>query len=153
MTIPEKIRIKYEPDYHTDQIGTFSDGQQFMAFVTATLPTPPPVDWPNHKRWYAVLHAFDADGEHETTKAWFAGTTADGEAAVVEKAQARLKELIAALGKVEHRDVEIRLFSVEIHGHTFGLVDASEPDEEYESVHLLPNDLAFFAPWDGDYDT
>ena len=44
-------------------------------------------------------------------------------------------------------------FSVQVDGFRFGLVDASKPDEDYESVHLLPNDFAFFAPWNGEFDT
>jgi formate hydrogenlyase regulatory protein HycA len=71
----------------------------------------------------------------------------------VERAEARLTEMIVALGKVRYANVEVGLFQVQIDGHTFGLVDASEPNEGYESIHLLPNDLAFFAPWDGTYDT
>ena len=57
------------------------------------------------------------------------------------------------LGKVQYGDVKISLFQVQIDGHTFGLVDASEPEEGYLSIHLLPDDLAFFEPWDGTYDT
>jgi formate hydrogenlyase regulatory protein HycA len=124
-----------------------------MGFVTATLPMPLPKDWQAHKRWYVVLHTFDKKGKHLNTEVSFAGTTASGERKTVEKAQARLAEMIAGLGKVRYGNVKVGLFEVEIDGHTFGLVDASEPDEGYESIHLLPNDLAFFSPWDGSYDT
>src|SRR5262245_57880087 len=149
MTVPQRIKITREEGYHTDQIGRCADGRQFMGFVTATLPLPLPRDWQSHKRWYAVMHTFDRSGRHLRTEAWFAGTTADGEKEAVSKAQAKLAEYVAALGKISFGDVSVELFSVEVDGQTFGLVDASEPDEEYESVHLLPNDLAFFAPWDG----
>ena len=124
-----------------------------MGFVTATLPEPLPRDWEKHKRWYAVLHTFDRKGKHLNTEAWFAGTTAGGERKAVEKAQAKLDQMIVALGKVKYGDVKVGLFQVQIDGHTFGLVDASEPEEDYVSIHLLPNDLAFFEPWDGTYDT
>jgi formate hydrogenlyase regulatory protein HycA len=54
---------------------------------------------------------------------------------------------------VTYGNVKVGLFQVQIDGHTFGLVDASVPEEGYVSIHLLPNDLAFFEPWDGTYDT
>ena len=152
MGVPQAIKILREKGYHTDQIGKYGDGNQFMGFVTATLPTPLPEDWETHKRWYAVLHTFDKQGQHHT-EAWFAGTTASGEREAVEKAQTRLADMIAGLGRVRYGNIKVGLFQVQIDGQTFGLVDASEPDEDYERIHLLPNDLAFFAPWDGTYDT
>jgi formate hydrogenlyase regulatory protein HycA len=153
MAVPQSIKILREEGYHTDQIGKYGGGNQFMGFVTATLPTPLPADWEAHKRWYAVLHTFDKKGKHLNTEAWFAGTTASGERKAVKKAEARLAEMIAGLSKVRHGNIKVGLFQVQIDGHTFGLVDASEPKEDYESIRLLPNDLAFFAPWDGTYDT
>jgi hypothetical protein len=153
MGVPQTIKIRREAGYHTDRIGKYGDGNQFMGFVTAALPTPLPKDWQAHKRWYAVLHTFDKKGKHLRTDAWFAGTTASGEREAVAGAEAKLDQMIAALGKVRHGNVKVGLFREEIDGHTFGLVDASEPGEGYESIHLIPNDLAFFAPWDGTYDT
>jgi hypothetical protein len=152
--VPERILILREEDYHTDQIGKYGDGNQFMAFVTASLPPIPGLkDWQRHKRWYAVLHTFDAEGAHLGTRAWFAGTTAEGERAVIERAETRLEEMLTSLGPIEFEDVNVKLFQVEVDAQPFGLVDASEPDEDYQAIHLLPNDLAFFEPWDGTYDT
>jgi hypothetical protein len=153
VAVPKSIKVNREEVYHTDRIGKSVRGNQFMGFVTATLPTPLPKKWQSHKRWYAVLHTFDKNGKHLNTEAWFAGTTASGEREAVEKAQAKLDQMITALGKVKYDNLKVSLFQVQIDGHTFGLVDASEPDEGYESIHLLPNDLAFFEPWDGTYDT
>ncbi len=153
MAVPKAIKIVREEGYHTDQIGKYADGSQFMGFVTATLPTPLPTDWQEHKRWYAVLHTFDKQGKHRHTEAWFAGTSASSERVAIQNAEAKLAQLIAGLGPVKYGNVKVGLFQVQIDGHTFGLVDASKPEEDYESIHLLPNDLAFFAPWDGTYDT
>jgi len=153
VAVPKSIKIAREEGYHTDLIGKYGDGSQFMGFVTATLPTPLPKAWQRRKRWYAVLHTFDKKGKHLNTDACFAGTTASGEQKAIEKAQAKLDEMIEALGKVKYGNVKVGLFQVQIDGHLFGLVDASEPEEDYESIHLLPNDLAFFEPWDGTYDT
>lgn len=153
MAVPKRIRIQREADYHTHHLGNFRGCHQFMGFITATLPIPLPRDWQEHKRWYAVLHQFDPWGVHLSTEAWFAGTTADGEEQVIDRARDKLNEMIGALGKITYCDVDVELFQVTIDGHVFGLVDASDPDEEIERIDLLPNDLAFFEPWDGSYDT
>ncbi len=124
-----------------------------MALITATLPEPIPEDWERQKRWYSVLHTFTTDGRHRRTEAWFAGTTAQGEEEVGNRARKKRDEMVASLKDHVFCDVEVGLFSVQIDGFTFGLVDASKPEEGYESVHLLPNDFAFFEPWDGEFDT
>ncbi len=155
MPVPNRIKIKREEEeeYYTHFIGKTEDGKQFMALIGATLPQPCPEDWKNHKKWYAILHTFDAEGRHLETKAVCTGRTADGEDEVVEKARTIRNEMLSALGEVSFEDIEARLFSVEIDGSTFGLVDGSEPEEGIEKIDFLPNDLAFFEPWDGEYDT
>jgi len=64
----------------------------------------------------------------------------------------RLKEL----GDVTYTRIEVKPFSLEHSGITFGLVPR-EPDEPEDvwAVELQPgNFMAFFAPWDsGEYDT
>jgi formate hydrogenlyase regulatory protein HycA len=152
MSIPKKIKIKRIEDFYTKCIGKHSEGQ-FMAFITATLPTPIPKDWERHKRWYTVLHTFNNVGRHIKTEAWFAGTSADGEEIVGKKARTKRDEMVATLKDVVFNDVEVELFSTVIDGFTFGLLNASKPDENYESIHLLPNDFAFFAPWNGEFET
>lgn len=151
MAVPGKIRICREADYVTHHLGIFRGCRQFMGFVTATLPSPSPTDWEVHKRWYAVLHRFDPLGDHLGTDAWFAGTSADGEDEAIDRA--RLSEMIESLGRIMYCDIDVKLFQVEVDGQIFGLVDGSDPEEGIERVLLLPNDLAFFAPWDGSYDT
>jgi hypothetical protein len=152
MAIPNRIKIKRVPDYYTKTIGRYADGQ-FMAMITATLPMPIPKDWEHQKRWHSVLHTFTKDGRHKKTDAWFAGTTSEGEEAVGIRARKKRDEMVASLEGHVFCDVEIELFSVQVDGFTFGLVDASKPEENYESVHLLPNDFAFFEPWNGEFDT
>ena len=156
MAIPDKITISRIEDYHTHYLGRYGDGSQFMSFVVATLPEIFPQDWQRHKRWYAVLHTFDADGNHLGTEARLAGVTADGQAQVWERAGMWQDEMIAALGQAEWSDIAVRLFSVQVDGQTFGLVDSSFRSEEgvfYEEATLQPNDFVFSEPWDGDYDT
>jgi formate hydrogenlyase regulatory protein HycA len=152
MAIPNKIRINREEDYHTHFIGSYAGGQ-FMGFVTATLPMPLLKDWKSQQRWYAVLHTFTSEGRHKKTDAWFAGTTAEGVSQVLPRAQQKLDEMLLTLDGREFDSVEVELFSVQVDGHTFGLVDDSKPDKDIVSVRLLPNDLTFLEPWDGEYYT
>ena len=157
MAIPDKIKISHIEGYYTEDIGRYGSGNQFMAFVVATLPEVFSKDWEQHKRWYAVLHTFDAEGNHLDTQCRFAGVTADGEEQITVRARGWVGELMSALGPVIGSDVEAKLFSVQVDGHTFGLVDVSCRDEEddtfNEEVSLLPNEFVFYEPWDGDYDT
>jgi formate hydrogenlyase regulatory protein HycA len=151
MAIPKTIRIRHEPNYRTHNIGTCGDGRQFMAFVVATLASERRVDVGPGKRWYAVLHTFDARGNHLDTQAWFAGTTEDGEEQAVERARRRRQEMLASLGSHHLGNVQVKLFSVEIDGAVFGLVDTSEGGRD--RVTLYPNDLLFTPPWRGTYST
>lgn len=113
MAIPDKIKINRFEGYHTDCQGSYGGGNQFMALVVATLPEPFPQDWQRHKWWYAVMHTFDADGNHLNTEARFAGVTADGEKQVCERAWVWVEEMLAGLGPVEWTDIAVRQFSVE----------------------------------------
>lgn len=151
MAIPSKIKIKRIPDYYTKTIGKYDQGQ-FMALITATLPIPIPKNWEKQKRWYAVLHTFTAEGRHLKTEAIFVGTESDGENVFMPSARKIRDEMVSGLKNYKFCDVEVELFSVQIDGFNFGLVDASNPEDNYESVHLLPNDFAFFKPWDGSFD-
>ncbi|HJZ58297.1 MAG TPA: hypothetical protein VKE74_25365 [Gemmataceae bacterium] len=154
MAIPDQIRIRYEAGYHTRFIGTYDRGRkQFMAFVVASFTTPTKRNRVQRKQWYAVLHTFDKAGNHLQTQASYAGdTTPGGEDAVVEKAQAKRTEMLESLGKYTLKDVRVKLFSVTIDGHRFGLEDTTD-DERGESVTLWPNDLFFTPPWNGTYST
>ena len=151
MTTPDTIPVAYEEGYYTTHIGRCADGAQFMAFVVATLPTPLPADWKRHKRLYAVLHTFEPSGEHRSTEAWLAGVTGQGEASACDRAAARRDEMVAALGRVELCDVRVKLFSVRVDGHEFGLVDTSDA-RLGPRVTLVPNDLSFHPPWDGTFE-
>ena len=157
MPIPPSILIRQEDNSPTAHVGTFGGlfgRKQFLGCVVATLPEGKlPADWGALKRWYAVLHRFDSSGRHLGTEHVFAGTSADGEETVVTRARQELRRLLSALPRARRENIALRLFSTLIDGTEFGLVDASEPEEEYEAIHLVPNDLAFFEPWDGTDDT
>jgi hypothetical protein len=71
MPLPDVIPIAYEPDFRTDTIGTYADGQ-FFASVTGARRDE--ID-----RWYAVLHLFDHDGRHQSSKIQLLGIGNFGE--------------------------------------------------------------------------
>jgi hypothetical protein len=147
--LPDKIRIRREAGYHTSSIGTTKSGDQFMGFIVGVEPGLRKSS--KGLSWYAVVHRFDSDGKHLKTDSHFLGTKAW--AHELEGADARLSEMIARMGPVKYSDVIVRPFSVEIDGQTFGLIDRSEPTKGYLRIDLVPNNLAFFPPWDGFYDT
>ncbi|MEH1166848.1 hypothetical protein V6V47_15830 [Micromonospora sp. CPCC 205539] len=153
MAIPDRVPISYEPDYRTRYIGRYDEGQ-FFGSVTATLEDGSGAedDWYRYKRWYAVLHRFDADGTHAGSDVWFAGTSED-EAASGDSAEAHLVEWLDALPGRVFADIAIRLFQIEVDGHIFGLVDESEEYDGEDHAEFLPDDLGFDPPWDGCYDT
>ncbi|HEY6972466.1 MAG TPA: hypothetical protein VJA94_24875 [Candidatus Angelobacter sp.] len=150
-TPPAKIKIRREEGYHTHYIGTSEDGTQFMGFVVG-VPIRTNIQEIGRKlRWYAVLHCFDSRGNHQGTNASFLATKEF--AYQIPDAEPKLVNMIKALGTVQYGDVKVGQFSVEIDGHQFGLIDASVPEEGYQRIDLVPNDLAFFPPWDGTYET
>jgi hypothetical protein len=161
MAIPEVIRVSRDGGNYSSCMGSYSldvDDNQFWGRVVACFSKPPeprPADWCPEKRWYAVLHKFDGWGRHIGTDHWFAGVDRPwGDAP--ERASARLDEMVAVLGEIEHSDIEVRLFRVEIDGCVFGLVDVSQPEEGPEftdRVAIVPGDLLFHAPWNGNYET
>jgi formate hydrogenlyase regulatory protein HycA len=123
-----------------------------MGFVVATLPAGPGATHAETIRnWYAVLHLFDRKGKHLKSDVW--ASEAAEEKIAIDHASRRLGKMLSRLEGIRFKDVKIELFKVEFDGQVFGLVDASVPEDDYERVDLVPNDLAFFEPWDGYYDT
>src|SRR5258708_16153881 len=149
--ITKKLKIRREEGYHTHNIGRYRNGDQFMGFVVAAEPHGRTSSKSGKLRWYAVLHRFDSAGRHLATEASYLGLKAWG--IEVKNADATLSRMIHGFGPIQYGDIEIEPISVEIDGHTFGLVNSSIPKEGYSRVDLLPNNLAFFPPWDGSYET
>ena len=167
MAAPDKIRIPYE-DFEYGRftnVGRSSSGQQFMTFVTGAEPQdwltgkyPPEylqANWARHKRWYAVLHLFDSEGNHLKTEVWSGGTTHDGQDEACNRADQQLRKMLDSLGEVRLCDIDVKTFGVEIDGYFFGLVykmnsydDPADPDGTYECVMLELNDIMFHPPWD-----
>ena len=150
--IPDLIPINREVGHHTHYIGKYRTRKQFAAFVVASFPRD---QIQNHTReerlWYAVVHEFDKDGNHLQTRHSYLGSAADQGADFTKRSMKALAKLMEDLGQVRYANIKVKLFSVEIDGRLFGLVDDSDGDTT--RVTLWPNDLAFFPPWSGSYDT
>lgn len=163
MAIPEVIPIRHEPGYRTENIGRYDHGQ-FLASITAAYPPDYRMgpDWLENRRWYAVLHRFDAEGHHTGSDIWTPGpgVPADG------RLDAKLEGWLDGLPGLVFGDIAIRPFEVSADGIRFGLVaerhaaagpggagatDAGEDEPDW--AELYPDRLGFHEPWDGLYDT
>lgn len=144
---PERIAINHD-DYHAKHIGRTSDGRQFFL----TIPFEPAIG-DSKGAEYVALFLFDNDGNFVDAKIKDFGPRQSVDSEKIRDCyEGRLREL----GKVEFGRIEIKPFSIERFGTTFGLVPrAPEDDEDDWAVELLPgNYMAFFEPWDsGEYDT
>ncbi|MFI7690728.1 hypothetical protein ACIBQ6_16775 [Nonomuraea sp. NPDC049655] len=151
MAVPEVIPIIHEPDYHTDTIGHWKGGQ-FFGSVMAAFPegSTHTDDWPKHKRWYAVLHTFDAAGHHLGSRIEHTDADDDHRSAVA-LAEERLKHWLDKLPGLRFDDIAIRPFRHTFDGVLFGLVIETFEGEEHAEFH--PNNIGFYEPWDGLYDT
>lgn len=155
--IPELIPVNHdEEDFgYARFIGTFGDGKQFWGRVAAQFEMPSENDdsaWEKRKRWYGILHTFDANGKHLDTKCKFTGTTADGEVEACDRGLKFMQSELKKLEPLKYGDIKIALFKVEIDGFIFGLVDSSDHDWG-DTATMEPGDLVFYPPWDGNYDT
>jgi len=142
----------------SNYIGMTKNGEQFWAQVAAQVAKQSENsennkdEWQYRKTWYAILHKFDKNGAHISTRAERIGTTSEGEAEILQRAKTRMEELIAELGSIKYERIKIQLFQAVIDGFTFGLVDTST-EEWGDTVTMQPGDLVFYPPWNGDYDT
>jgi hypothetical protein len=165
---PDKLRIPYE-DWEGDRfhhVGRYADGRQYLGFVTGAFPDgydwqrirdPNNNDWQRDKAWLAVLHLFDAEGNHLGSEVRLGGYDSEGWEIAGDKARAGLANMLRNLGPhTASGDIYVKTFSVVINGVTHGLFynHFAEDDFESESVMLEPRDIMFHPPWDsGEYST
>jgi hypothetical protein len=166
MTIFETIRIPYE-DFdggRFDCVGQYGEGNQFMAFVTGAFPGRDRFpntdgDWMSQKSWNAVLHRFDAEGNHIGSEARRGGYENENRDEVGEKAWQHLDAMLTELSTQNPTlcDIYVKPFTIEIDEVIYELEYVHEIDEdgdENEYVMLWPNDIMFHPPWDtGEYST
>lgn len=160
---PTKLRIPAEGPI--EYVGRLEDGTQYMCFVTGAVPdgyafNHDNEDWRKVKRWIAVLHLFDAEGNHLKTEARHGGYDIEGWDAACNKAWTEVRSMFSLYhgnGPVRC-DVFVKPFSAVIEGITHGLVyRATQPEEDgpvFEGVFLEPRDVMFHPPWDsGEWST
>lgn len=145
---PERIPIMREEDYHTHYLGEIEDGRIFFGYEIFVFPNGfSGENWQEERLEYAIVYLFDSDGNHVETLHELAGKTSEID---MGKSNEILKGLFEPLGKLNFRNIEVKPFSTIIDGIEFGLI----PDDETQSIELQPSStIAFFEPWDGEYDT
>ncbi|MDQ2985507.1 MAG: hypothetical protein M3R13_02140 [Armatimonadota bacterium] len=141
--------IALDPDdYHAEHVGHTADGRQF--FLTTPFRPAMPGD-PGSE--FVALYLFDLQGNFLEALIDNFGPRNRADATEMEACYIRR---LNGLGGVTKTRIEIKPFSVERFGTTFGLIP--RPPEEHGdawAVELLPgNYMCFFEPWDsGIYDT
>ncbi len=141
MSAPPIIRINHD-DYHAKYVGRTSDGRQFFL----TTPFVP------FGCEFVALYLFDEKGNLLETRIDQLGGRAQIEA---EPERDTLAVRLSELGEVAFCDVVVAPFRIERFGVEFGLI-AQAPEDGSENwwVTVEPGDyMAFYPPWDGNYDT
>ncbi len=156
--VPEKILILHD-DYHAKYIGKLADGSQF--FLSSAFD---PAIGGKLRREFVALFIFDDDGALIEDRIDDVGTLGEAIQANVlpgNKIQShkmideRLKQRLAGLGDFRFDNIQIRPFEIERSGIQFGFIPlAPEEEDEDWCVEFHPgNFMAFYPPWDGEYDT
>lgn len=146
MSIPRRIAINHD-DYHARYVGRLTDGRQFFVtqpFVAATDEHP--------GCEYLAVYVFAADGRLLEARIDDLGPRATlDQGAAAEILGRRLQEL----GEIAFEAIEVEPFEIERDGVKFGLISTPPEDEDDQWCVILEpgNCMAFYPPWDGNYDT
>lgn len=144
--IPETFPINHD-DYHAKHIGRIADGRQFFL----TQPFVAAIGQETGGE-YIALFTFDTNG-----RLLDAAIDDLGPRATLDRDVAAMlyQQRLESLGDVEFCDIRIAPFRAERFGIDFGLIPRECEDEVDEpAIEMQPgNYMAFFNPWDGDYDT
>ena len=145
--VPVRIPIAHD-DHHASRIRRLADGRQF--FVTTPFV---PAIGSSAGREFVAVYLFDAAGALLEARIDDFGVRSEIDA---DAAHALLEERVAELGVLSYGDIEVQPFSAQRFGTTFGLIlrPPDDDDDGHWSVEMHPgNYMAFFEPWEGDYDT
>jgi len=153
MQLPAKIKINRQPGTCTEEMGHFEGTNQFWCLIGG-------LNNGQENRWYVFLHKFDTEGNHIGTSFTRVGDINNEEHAKL--AERTLVRMVFALGPTKKTDIQIRQFKATIDGILIGLMPISElAEEDFEDEELIdpqelimiPGDLFFRHPWDGDFET
>jgi hypothetical protein len=152
--LPIHIPISHD-DYHAKHIGHTSDNRQF--FLTN------PFVWKlgnEPGREFLALYIFDAGGNLLEAKIEDLGVrksqaSPPGNKLDLDVENPIIQTRLSELGSLTFGDIAIKPFKLERFGVEFGLIpQAPEEEDEDWTVNIEPGDyMAFYPPWDGDYDT
>ncbi len=140
-----KIKIKRKEAGLMRYVGHFEDGRQFMALEVYFHALPILSDWQNRRKEYVVIHIFDKEGLHLESRQKYLGTTAELNG---RDTDGDIEELFKGMGRGQYADIQIQPFLIAIEGNEYGLIQ----DNENLCFNLMPNDISFSDPWEGDYD-
>jgi len=140
---PRFVRINHD-DHHAQYVGKVADGSQFFL----THPFAPSLGGKPGGS-YIALYIFDEFGI--LTEARIEQLCEVTQTQV----DAMTQSWLSSLGKHRFANISVAPFRVDKFGREFGMIFAPEDEEELGSwVTVQPGDyMAFFPPWDGDYDT
>lgn len=146
---PKRITLNND-EHHAQHVGRTRDGRQF--FLTTPFVPAERVGTATGREFIA-LYVFDKAGQLQSV------TVDDlGPRATVDKTAvvARRDALLASLGQVEHRQIKVAPFRIEMFGVEFGFI-AQPPEEaggEWSVIVEPGNYMCFWPPWTtGEYDT
>ncbi|MEV4823170.1 hypothetical protein [Micromonospora sp. NPDC049274] len=143
MSLPDLVPISHEPDYRTDRVGRYADGQFYAGIHGAHRDDDPEPDPDRERiRWYAYLHLFDVDGRHRRSDISLVATAPYLRGELGAQAEARLAGLLDQLPDWQYGDIAVQLFRVVHDGVTFGLIDESDA-ERGDRIELYPDRLGF----------
>lgn len=142
--IPERICIKHD-DYEAKYIGRTASGDQF--FITISFN---PATEDSDREEFLCLYQFDKQGSF--IRSDMESLKSDLSQEGVDKKRG---DLLSSLGKVDFCDIKIKPFTIDDHNGTkFGLIPAFDEEGGDVWLEMQPgNYMAFFPPWDGEYDT
>lgn len=146
---PKLIRIQHD-DYLASLVGKTKNGRQFFI----TQPFVP------RGRDFVARYVFDKAGAFLEARIedlgvrkskTLPGNALDGDPRVT----ALQAEMLKELGEVKLGNIKVAPFSYQHKGIAFGLIPQEpEDDDDDWSVIAEPGDyMAFYPPWDGEYDT
>ena len=147
MSTHEAIPITHD-DYHAKHIGETGERQFFL--TTPFVPARSDADGCE----FIALYLFDAFGKFIEAKIENLGPRKDLDR---DSARAKYDEFLASIDEPYFCDINIEPFSVKRSGIEFGLIplDAEFVEEDEDTpLEVQPgNYMAFYPPWNGDYDT
>ena len=162
---PNRLIIPHD-NYHGKYVGITESGDQF--FIT----TPFTFEGSScDNKEFVACYIFHQDGEIKKAEIEELGSRAS----IIGQHQAKIlpgmtisknqeteeliRKFLNELGEIAYKDISVAPFEINKFGVQFGLIpfpddDDDDDDEEEGTVILLPgNYMAFYSPWNGDYDT